>query len=147
MRWALTGLCLGAALLAGRAAPASCIGPSGRVLWTYPADGAVDVPTNARLLVSDEFGSTPSLNGQALPVSHDGVFELGELAPNTSYRVTWPPGLLEVGPAISFTTGAGPSPQMAPGLPEPLAVTRDRSARSCPLVPAQGCFDTASPRR
>jgi hypothetical protein len=147
MRWAFTGLCVGlAALLAGREAHGSCIGPSGLVLWTYPADGAVDVPTNARLHVSSDGAGSPSLDGQQLPYSADGVFDLGQLAPNTTYQVTWASGLQAEGEgegqSISFTTGAGPALAPAPSVPEPLAVTRDRSALPCRLVAPQGCFDT-----
>jgi hypothetical protein len=118
------------------------------VLWTYPADGAVDVPTNTQLLVSDEFGSTPSLNGKTLSMSRDGAFDLGELAPYTTYRVTWPPPISGGAQAISFTTGGGPSLQSAPATPEPLQVRRAPSDYEyCPLVRSQGCFDTGAPVR
>jgi hypothetical protein len=138
----LSGFCLAATLLAVRGASASCLPPEGRVLWTYPANGAVDVPTNAQLLVSDEAGRTPSLDGKVLPASGEGVFDLGALEPNTTYQVTWPSGFQEVGASLSFTTGAGPSFEPPPGVPEPVAVTRDPAVPSCRLVASQGCFDT-----
>jgi len=137
------GLLVGlAALLAGRLAEASCAGPSGQVLWTYPANGAVDVPTNTRLLVTEDSAGRPSINGTLLAPDQDGTFDLGELAPNTTYEVVWRP--MRVGStaqSISFTTGGGPSLDAAPPVQEPLAVTRAGNVSSCRLAP-RGCFDT-----
>lgn len=150
MRLGLPGLCVGlVALLAGRAALASCIGPSGRVRWTYPADGAVEVPTNARLLAAGDSPGRPSLNGVLLAPDPDGSFDLGELTPHTTYRVTWAPLRQDGdGQIITFTTGAGPSLEKAPAAPEPLYVRRNPSDYSqCPLVGYQGCFDTGAPQR
>lgn len=151
MRSGLPGLCVVLALLlAGRAAHASCSGPSGRVLWTYPADGAVDVPTNTRLLVTDDSAGRPKLNGTQLTPDQDGTFDLGELAPNTTYRVTWDPMRENTEQhAISFTTGAGPSLGSAPASPEPLDVVRLSPSYypHCPLLGFQGCFDTGAPLR
>ena len=150
MRAGLTGVSVGlAALAAVRSATASCVGPSGRVLWTYPADGAVDVPTNTQLLVTGDSPGSPSLNGVQLMPRQDGTFDLGELTPHTTYRVTWSAiRTADAGQAISFTTGAGPSLESAPAAPEPLDVRRNPSDyRHCPLVGYQGCFDTGAPQR
>src|SRR6188768_4594733 len=117
----LAGLCC--ALHALRAG-ASCIGPSPALLWTFPSDGAVDVPTNAQLLVTGELLGLPKLNGVPLEPSPSHVFSLPELAPHTTYQVTW--GESGAGEqAISFTTGDGPSREAAPEVTGSVEVTRN----------------------
>jgi len=70
---------------------ASCVG-SGTVelLWSYPAEGDSDVPTNAQLqmvfngkMYGPDWDAT--LNGEPIARSADGAFAFGALAADTDY--------------------------------------------------------------
>jgi hypothetical protein len=144
-RWtAASGLALAGLTSAASTARGLCPATVPSVLWTYPADADVDVPTDAQLLVSGSDFGRPMLNGTELEPSRNGVFPLGSLAPHTRYEIRWrSPALL-----LSFTTGSGPSSQPAPSAPGRVEVTRaalDASAQYCPFV-AQRCLDQGGVR-
>ncbi|MFM2420981.1 MAG: hypothetical protein RL385_5704, partial [Pseudomonadota bacterium] len=101
---------IAAFLLSHAAAPASivsadCLAPAPAVLWTYPANGDVDVPTDSSLWLAanvSSFGQVPTveLNGTAVSVQAESLsalaplrFEPPTLAPDTSYVWTlrYPP--------------------------------------------------------
>jgi len=140
-------------VLVGRSVQASCTAPPSSILWSQPADGATNVPTNVVLWVLPVSAGEleVSLDGAKLAASADRFsYELGELAPNTTYTVAFDFGgrVLPVHFEQSFSTGSGPAdaqPAAAPG-----AVTASRQAHSewprsdfCDSVLwAQGCYDT-----
>jgi hypothetical protein len=139
-RLAAAGLLAVAVLASTGRASANCIEPPQGLLWSYPANGAVDVPIDADLLVTGEADGLPMLNGTPLTPITPGVYDLGELAPDTAYEVRWSTA------AIAFTTGRLTN---RASVPDPrLHLSRDPvDAGQCPLVERQGCFDTGPPTR
>jgi hypothetical protein len=129
------------------------------IVWSSPVDGATNVPTNADLWVLLTGGSPSRVfrGGVALPRHSLGHgFDLGELAPNTTYRIDVEFRLPDIergeGPAypVTFTTGDGPSapdPGADPGALElssfvdPLDIDFDSPTLCDDAVLAQGCFD------
>lgn len=113
-------------------ASAEVVGLRPGLRWSYPANGAVDVPTNADLYFSGDLRPVPwrnavSLEGQQIA---PGVYDLGELLPRQTYAISW--GSSE---AIGFTTGDGPTtsaPAVIAGL------DRSPEPRSCSLVGFEG---------
>jgi hypothetical protein len=138
-RWGVTAAAALAGTLAGaiaRPAQASCSGDPWGLLWTYPVNGEFYAPVDADLFISGLPGGPPSLDGELLPNLSPGVYDLGQLEPQTRYEVRWNNA------AIVFTTGEEPTfPPREPA--SDVRVTRNPSdfAR-CPLVLPQGCFDT-----
>jgi len=128
-------------LAASRTAQASCVAEPYGLLWSYPANGAQDVPVDADLFVNGQLNGLPSLDGEPLPRLAAGVYDLGVLEPETRYEVHWE------GAAIVFTTGV--AAEYPPGRPwSDVRVTRNPiDFARCPLVPSQGCFDTGAPTR
>jgi hypothetical protein len=125
-----------------RAAPASCAPPASTVLWSYPENGAVEVPLDADLLVSGDVGGSATLNGAPLTLLEPGMYDLGVLEPETRYEVAWSTAV------IAFETGtqrANPGSLDLEG--NPLELTRDPVLSDCPLTLPQGCFDTGPPAR
>jgi hypothetical protein len=120
--------CAAAALLALLAAGAAstvsadCLAPAPGVLWTYPADGDVDVPLDTALWLASNvasFGRVPrvELNDAALDAfgeASNGLaplqFQLPRLAPNTSYvwKLSYPPTNEQSARTfqVRFTTGS-----------------------------------------
>ena len=86
-------------LTAARSARASCLPPQPGVLWSYPANGAIEVPVDADLFVNGELYGLPTLGGEPLPRIASGIYDLGRLAPQTRYEVRWD------GAIVVFTTG------------------------------------------
>lgn len=123
-------------LAAARTAHASCQAEPYGLLWSYPANGAQEVPIDADLFVNGQLNGLPSLEGEPLTRLASGVYDLGVLEPETRYEVRWEEAL------IAFTTAAAPEfPPRAPA--SDVLVTRNPiDFARCPLVPAQGCFDT-----
>jgi hypothetical protein len=139
---------------------AKCRTPPLEFLWSYPADGAVDVPTNAQFWALTPYPWTPpvaSLNGVPLTVVvEEGARgtahgSLGALEPLHDYvlRLDYggvrpqedagAPRVVE----ITFRTGAGPAERLvAPpmrGHPE----RNELAGAQCPeVVRAQDCYDT-----
>jgi hypothetical protein len=161
VRGARVVLGLGATLsplwLLSSPAAADCGPPPFELLWTYPENGAVDVPTNAvlRSLASTWQMPRVTLDGVDVPVApsdeHEGL-PLGTLMPNHDYRLRLDyasPTDVDAGAArvaeITFRTGAGPATK-----PPPVALASTQRASSsgesfaspCPeVVAAQDCFD------
>ncbi len=153
-------LALGAAALTflrADGADASCVAQPPRLVWSYPPDGAVDVPTNARLFYLTALSgrrSTLEVNGKAPPADPPGdgpPYGRGlALEPRTRYTVTIkvegygsePESTL----SWTFTTGDGPAPA---SLPRTLAINRITALPERELSPvceqawqAMDCFDT-----
>jgi hypothetical protein len=135
----LSTVSLGACLAFSSTAHADCAGPPA-VVWSYPADGQTDVPTNAVLIIAGS-PKAVALGEVALEPSKNGfVYALGNLSPKTEYtiRVDATVGASSATDAITFTTGEGPATGVA--APE---VSEDVCSQ---ILAAQGCFDTGAPR-
>ena len=108
------------------AANASCKAPEPKLVWSSPADGATDVPTNAAIwLLLANWYRPPEilLNGAPVPVAEiPFLYRPAALEPRTRYEVkvtATPVGsqtVVEV--TWGFTTGEGPSSLEAPAPPE-----------------------------
>lgn len=145
-------LCLAAAM-APRTADASCAQPEAELLWSYPAGGQQDVPTNADLwlLVSGWSELRVTLDGAELPSLAGGRGrDLGSLAPNTEHSVSierlWSGFPAEQPLELRFTTGPGPAPDGPPSAPGEVVATihaeRPLSALCESVLQTQDCFDT-----
>lgn len=139
------------ALASATPAHAACLASERTgILWSHPAQGATDVPTNVDLWVMLTDGDEPprvslgdaELPGLQLPFNYD----LGELAPNTEYLLKVhgdPDSAFE----LRFTTGSGAAevdPDAAPGMVT-TSSTFDYAAPASlcqAIVNNQGCFDT-----
>jgi hypothetical protein len=123
-------------LATARTAHASCQAEPYGLLWSYPANGAQQVPIDADLFVNGQLNGLPSLDGEPLPRLAAGVYDLGVLQPETRYEVRWEEAVL------GFTTGS--ATEYPPRAPSPdVRVTRNPiDFARCPLLPPQGCFDT-----
>lgn len=135
-RWSVVLVSAVLGLAPSRAAQASCEREPYGLLWSYPANGAMDVPVDADLFVNGQLNGLPSLDGEPLPRLAAGVYDLGVLQPETRYEVRWEEAVL------GFTTGS--ATEYPPQAPSPdVRVTRNPvDFARCPLVPPQGCFDT-----
>jgi hypothetical protein len=134
------------------------------VLWTYPANGDVDVPTDSSLWLAanvSSFGQVPTveLNGTAVSVQAESLsalaplrFEPPTLAPDTSYVWTlrYPPtdGQSATTFEVQFKTGkrqrrAAPKVRVVAHAEHDVA----SSAGPCTaILAAQRCFDTIGQR-
>jgi hypothetical protein len=134
--------------LTGRAAYGSCAAPAPMIIWSYPADGQTDVPTNAGIFFLTTLGAAAggaTINGSALAIEGGHFGYRPPLTPQTDYVVA-------VGPAsaapiqLRFTTGAGPQPVPPPTVPTVTRVTasHDRAlSDDCRAAwNAMDCFDT-----
>jgi hypothetical protein len=138
-----------ALLLPTPQAQAVCNLPAPAVVWSYPADGDTDVPTNAMIWVLTSRGRQPQkilLDGQVLDVSQRDFSFVppAPMAPNAQHTVTINP---PVGPLIKirFTTGPGPAERIAPDKPIVHWVTPQASRTLTPkcqaILNSMGCFD------
>lgn len=136
---------------------ASCAGSATvELLWSYPAEGDSDVPTNAQLqlvLNAQLYGSDwdATLNGEPLARSPDGVFAFGALAPDTDYtfqleghqpRASVTTKVVE----LHFRTGSAAADAVqAPAVVGPSSAEQnDRILSMCERVDARYyCRDTA----
>src|SRR5262245_31102308 len=118
-----------------RLAQASCVGPEYGLLWSYPANGAMHVPVDADLFVNGPLTGLPSLDGEPLPSLAAGVYDLGQLAPQTRYEVRWAEAV------IAFTTGDRAEYPPLELQPDVLVTRNPSDFARCPLVLPQGCFD------
>jgi hypothetical protein len=158
-RWhtlgALAVLPVWAALTWAAPAGASCVyvdPEQTRILWSYPAQGATDVPTNVDLWVARTDGSAPlwvRLGEAELPeLELPFNFDLGELEPNTEYTLDVQGPSEDSVLKLTFTTGIGPAaadPNAAPGKVTTSSSFEDYDAPAflCQAVVSnQGCFDT-----
>jgi hypothetical protein len=131
---------------------AACGPPPPEILWSYPAAGAEDVPTDAKIWVLS--GATvTAVRLDGLPVSdvyqplpgRRWAWDPGPLAPSTDHELTveFEGGATET---LAFRTGAAPYA----GAPasfrlDGIATTQDpgRFDPAClVLIHAQGCHDT-----
>jgi len=130
---------------------ASCVAPTPAIVWSYPAQGANDVPTNADLwILLSGWNVLPrvSLDGTELPeLELPSGYDLGELAANTEYTLD----VLGADGAsfeLTFTTGDGPAAADLSAAPGRVTPTSYREVQGAPLSPAclaalstQDCFD------
>jgi hypothetical protein len=139
--------------LSEREARADCASPEPAIVWSYPAQGDTDVPTNVDLWVLPSgWGGPPSVsrNGVVLaPLRMGYGYDAGELAPNTAYTFQVqldnygdPGAVFE----LTFTTGNGPAapdPGAAPGDVVTSSSFERALADSCKAaLGTQDCFDT-----
>jgi hypothetical protein len=150
-----TSLALGAlavAAVAFRTVPAAadCSPPAMAIVWSYPAQGDTDVPTNVDLWLQTSGWDGPArvwLGEEAvpeLPLAYG--YDLGELAPHTEYKLRIEPTIGNPSFELRFTTGSGPaSPDISVA---PVAVTTshardyEASALCRAALNTQDCFDT-----
>jgi hypothetical protein len=144
---------------APNAARASCAAPTDFV-WSYPADGDLDVPLDADLLFverGDWTGAVVSLDDEPLRAVKDvpGHYDLGRLKAHTKYRiaVTLADASNQGTPeplSFSFTTGAG----RAGGSDSSTLRVKSSSAHTLrsdeqltcgDVLSANKCFDTGQP--
>lgn len=137
-------------------ASASCVPPDPAIVWSYPAEGATDVPVDARIFLRLNTYSRPTsitVNGVVVSWAGPGsavedMFSPGPLTPNTAYLVTTtatgPEGPVTL--ELRFTTGTG----TAAALETPVLSNLRLDSYEAPSVPhtcpavleAQDCFDT-----
>lgn len=134
--------------------------PELKHLWSYPADGATDVPLDATFWTASTgaFGLEAQLNGrpiESFPATQHSAhrIEPGLLRPNTAYTLTLTylgrgSEALQQPLTLSFRTGK----KRAASVPAPsIAKHQDSQAdflgdASCDAISmAQGCFDTIGP--
>jgi hypothetical protein len=155
----LGALFLGAAALAPSAQAQSCdTGTDTVVRSSYPADGAMGVPTNAPLYVygpeldadssdvtlQDESGAAASIDVQAADggLLIDAFLGLGA---NTTYDLTVTEGGEEW--SASFTTGAGPASRVQLRAPDVSVSVIDQDRGACGVVSAICVIGTVSAQR
>jgi hypothetical protein len=138
-------------------ARASCTSPAAELLWSYPAQGAEDVPTDATFWLL-AVGSQPraSLEGRALTLEQTGTFSAFTLSPgaltaNKDYvlklELPAPEGTQGSTKTveIAFRTGAaaGATKPAAPAITNSTQTVEAVAASTCPeILAAQDCFDT-----
>lgn len=116
---------------------ADCAAPP-PVVWSYPHDGATDVPTDADFLVIGT-ASSVEIDGRVIERSPtDYAVDLGEFEPNTEYtlQIGEGPGSGVDPEPITFTTSSGPGVIDLPRLDD---------ATCEAIYNWQGCFDTGPP--
>jgi hypothetical protein len=135
---------------------ASCAPPAPRLVWSYPADGGRDVPTNSRIFFLSTGVNVAStgiqVNGQTV-TAEDARPGFGPtLMPRTEYEVVVPATRQDaaastpINLSFHFTTGDGPGPNAPPATPTVSRVwpttTRTLSEACQAAVSAMDCFDT-----
>ena len=156
-RWGLLSTLVVIPFLRGASARASCAESAPKIVWSYPADGDIDIPTNAHIFVLTSLGATTPdqqilVNGQPAAEAADGTFGLAPaMQPNTAYVVTVPlaPSSGSTGAlTFGFTTGVGATD--GPIQLSPFTVDRVVTSKGAPslspmcqdVVAAMDCFDT-----
>jgi hypothetical protein len=156
-RWGLLSILIGVSSLWGAVARASCAAPEPKIVWSYPADGDTDIPTNAHIFVLTSLGAASSaqpilVNGQAASQASDGTYGLAPvMQPFTDYVITVPiatPTGTTTGLTFGFKTGSGAID--GPVQPSPFKVDRVVTRTGMPTlspacqdaVAAMDCFDT-----
>jgi hypothetical protein len=158
MRRELAIASLVAAVLAGPPAWATCAPPPPALVWSYPADGQTDVPTNATIWILLPNWTQPasvSLDGVEVPVNGFGFGYVPDqpLAASSPHQVTFRATPARVQPAVEvtirFTTGSGPADATPPPTPAVLwasaSATRELTPACQRVLDAMDCFDS-SPR-
>jgi hypothetical protein len=135
-------------------ARASCVPPAPAVVWSYPKDGDVDVPTNVTLWLLLSNWNRPGLvllDGKEVPVNGFGLGyqPLEPMAPSSPHVWTFqatPPGDPPVNLTIHFTTASGETEHESPAVPTVPFTTASPSrplSNLCQsVVHAMDCFDT-----
>jgi hypothetical protein len=135
-----------AAVIHPRPSNAGCLSPTPALLWTHPADGATDVPTNTAIWILPGANSA-LLNGVAIASDDGRLFKPNGLVAKTHYRVDVPfsspaPGTL----SFSFTTGAGPREIAVPNIGQTTSRLFEEPpelSTACRLIlTGRDCFDT-----
>jgi hypothetical protein len=135
-------------------AHAFCIPASHAILWSYPADNAVNVPTNTRYLwvlaTNSLFVAAPpsvTINGE--PLTYPQGYILNHLAPNTRYEVVVADAVFgepEAPITLTFTTGDGPRDAAAPLAFSINSATKQELLNISPcgraVLGSQTCFDS-----
>jgi hypothetical protein len=147
---------------APRSASASCASPTTTLLWSYPADGATDVPTDAvfwmvsgRQPVQATLDDEPLVIEAATEAAAVSSIDPGALAADTDYvlrveyasaRAVSPDAGAVATFEIAFHTGTAKRTQ--PSVPTVTAhhiLAIDRPVPRCrDVAAAQGCFDTGN---
>jgi hypothetical protein len=135
----------------------SCVPQPAKIAWSYPGEGDVDVPTNARffyiLAMSGHTVRAIELDGRELPRRQAAGPPYGQelpLQPGRDHTLTLRLAAAGFGQdtalTVHFRTGAGPAPS---DLPPALAIKRMTGlgmrelSRQCTDVwQAMDCFDT-----
>jgi MYXO-CTERM domain-containing protein len=151
----LLGPALLSAGLVAQRAQASCAAPAPAVVWSYPKDGDVNIPTNVTLWLLLSNWQRPGkvlLDGKEVPVNGFGVGyqPLEPMAPSSPHELTVvasPPGEEPVvSLSIKFTTASGETERESPAVPTVPFVTasptRPLSTLCQSVVHAMDCFDT-----
>ncbi len=128
-------------LLTAASALADCVAPPPHI-WSYPGDGAENVPTDATLILAGR-PSGVRLNGVVLTPDENGFsYKLGELDSGVEYTLDFDPSVAASAKAvtITFVTGDGPLP--ASGI---VPIPSVSSAVCADIRKWQGCFDTGAP--
>ena len=138
--------------LFSNAANATCEAPDPKLVWSSPADGATDVPTNAAIwLLLANWHRPPEIVLSGVPVPAAEIpflYRPAALEPRTRYEVkvtatpVGSPTVVEV--TWGFTTGEGPSSLEAPAPPEIDRVSATQSRELDELCTAvwSDCYDT-----
>lgn len=128
-------------------ARAHCLGPPAALTFSFPADGAMDVPLNAKIFVVTEAFEV-RLDGVALTPLEPPMWDPGPLEPNRVYVVDAlildliDPPRPPVEVSFSFTTGTATAPPPSAGTVE--VVPGDvipRSTPPCFLENDSDCLD------
>jgi hypothetical protein len=137
----------------------SCVAPTPKVIWSYPAADEVDVPLDADLLmVTESIWSDVhvTLDGEPLVAGSRffGHFDLGTLQPSRTYTVAISSSQEHSEPAVDlefrFTTGDAASGEEHPDVVTIQSASRRNFdfAEDLPCsdaLLANSCFDTGAP--
>ena len=135
---------------------AVCARPQEGIIWSYPAEGATDVPTDARLFIlMNQFNGLLRhpvvVNGELLNLDpNDTALGINlHLQPNQAYVIELPPLGHPSPPTLRFTTGATAAPDSPPAPPvvDRATALQDRVLSSTCLnaLFLGTCFDIGRP--
>ncbi|HXU82478.1 MAG TPA: hypothetical protein VN914_13845, partial [Polyangia bacterium] len=143
------------AVLGTPSSRASCMPPAPAIVWSYPKDGDVDVPTNVTLWLLLSGWHRPGLvllDGKEIPVNGFGFGyqPLEPMAPSSPHELTFQATSPGAAPAVTltihFTTASGETERQSPTVPTVPYVTasptRPLSTLCQSVVHAMDCFDT-----
>jgi len=137
------------AVVSPRAVEASCAAPELDVVWSYPADGQTDVPTNAQGIVLTTLGrwAKVTLDGVELAAFGDRGyrFTTPTLSADTEHTlvVTSAHSTREI--TLRFRTGSGPAASHPPAAETSGIVDEGKpnlSERCEAVIAASDCYDT-----
>ena len=151
----LSSILIAAAAMLPAVAEASCDDPTPELVWSWPADGASEVPTNSRLWAIGVRVASVSLNDEIVYTFTNsrlrGDVELPELTPNTSNTITYTfrdyNGMPPPTPVVTtFTTGDGPALEapVSPVIDELALTDYDQTPEGNTILFAGDCLDGGS---